>query len=158
MKISSRPATSGDIPTLLQLYGPARDEQTELREAWPIADGLAEPVDESLATIVEDQGSFLAVGTIDDVVFGFIWVTIEELLPQAGGERIGVIRLVYVADQARSVAVGEAMLDLALTWLRDAGIRRFDAVVSPGHRLAKNFFESAGFKARRITMYRRDDG
>jgi L-amino acid N-acyltransferase YncA len=65
--------------------------------------------------------------------------------------------MVYVDNPARAVAVGEAMLELALAWVRAAGIRRFDAIVSPGHRLAKNFFESAGFKARRITMYRRDD-
>ena len=157
MKVSARVATLGDIPTLTQLYGLARDEQTALREAWPIADGLAEPVDEALATILEEGGSLLAVGVIDDLVFGFIWVTIEDLLPQAQGERIGVIRLVYVAEPARMVSIGEAMLDLALTWLRAEGVRRFDAIVSPGHRLAKNFFESAGFKARRITMYRRDD-
>lgn len=157
MKVSARTATPDDLAILTTLYGPARDEQTALRDAWPIADGLAEPVADSFAAILKDPGSLLAVGLIDDVVFGFIWVKIEDLLPQAGGERIGVIRLVYVTDEARTVAVGEAMLDLALTWLRAAGIRRFDAIVSPGHRLAKNFFESAGFKARRITMYRHDD-
>jgi len=157
VKVSARPATSEDIPVLMELYGPARDEQTALREAWAIADGFAEPVADTLSEILETEDSLLAVGLIDDVTFGFIWVTIEDLLPQAGGERRGVIRMVYVDNPARAVAVGEAMLELALVWVRAAGIRRFDAIVSPGHRLAKNFFESAGFKARRITMYRRDD-
>ena len=94
---------------------------------------------------------------IDDVVFGFIWARVEQLLPQAGGERIGVVRIVYVEEEARTVGVGEAMLAATLTELRGRGIARFDAIVSPGHRLAKNFFESADFKARRITMYHRDD-
>jgi hypothetical protein len=35
-----------------------------------------------------------------------------------------------------------------------AGIGYFDAHVAPGHRLAKNFFESHGFSARRIVMHR----
>ena len=157
MIVAARLATPGDVATLTDLYGPARDEQAALREAWPIADGLAEPIDEAFTTILDDDESLLVVGTIDDVVFGFIWAKIEDLLPQAAGERIGVIRLVYVDEPARMVAVGEAMLNLALGWLRDLGIGRFDAIVSPGHRLAKNFFESAGFKARRITMYRNDN-
>jgi ribosomal protein S18 acetylase RimI-like enzyme len=67
-----------------------------------------------------------------------------------------VVRLVFVEEPARAVGVGEAMLQAALEEMRRRGIRRFDAVVSPGHRLAKNFFESAGFSARRITMYHRD--
>ena len=78
------------------------------------------------------------------------------MLPQAGGERIGVVRMVYVEDDARMVGVGAAMLDGIMSWFRSRGLRRFDAVVSPGHRLAKNFFEAAGFTARRITMYRHD--
>ena len=40
---------------------------------------------------------------------------------------------------------------------RAEGISKFDAIVSPGHRNAKNFFESQGFKARRITMNLDDD-
>jgi GNAT superfamily N-acetyltransferase len=155
--VAARGAITSDIPILTDLYGPARDEQAALREAWPIADGLAEPIDEAFTAILDDDESFLVVGTIDDVVFGFVWAKIEDLLPQAAGERIGVIRLVYVDQPARMVAVGEAMLNLALSWLRDLGISRFDAIVSPGHRLAKNFFESAGFKARRITMYHNDN-
>lgn len=158
MIVNARTATPDDIEIIADLYGPARDEQVELREPWGIADGIAEPVVETLAQILEDDESILAVGTIDEVVFGFIWARLEDLLPQAGGERIGTIRLVYVEEQARTVAVGEAMLQLVLDWLRDRGIKRFDAVVSPGHRFAKNFFESAGFKARRITMYRHEDG
>jgi ribosomal protein S18 acetylase RimI-like enzyme len=65
--------------------------------------------------------------------------------------------MVYVTEAARGVGVGEAMLEAALAALRARGVRRFDAIVSPGHRLAKNFFEAAGFSARRITMHH-DDG
>ena len=53
---------------------------------------------------------------------------------------------------ARDVGIGETMLD---RFLADYGSthRYFDAHVSPGHRLAKNFFESSGFKARHIVMF-----
>lgn len=157
MRISWRHATVTDIPRLVELYGPALAEQTELREAWAVAEGLAEPVDEAIDSLLRDDDAIVVVGLIDDLVFGFLWAHVEPLLPQAEGERIGVVRLVFVDEPARTVGVGEAMLGAALAELRERGIRRFDAIVSPGHRLAKNFFESAGFSARRITMYHRDN-
>lgn len=157
MEVSWRRADPSDVPRLVELYGPALAEQADLREAWAFAEGFVVPVDESLREAIADRDSFFAVGLIDGLVFGFIWARVEDLLPQAGGERIGVLRMVYVDPPARAVGVGEAMLDAALGDLRSRGVRRFDAVVSPGHRLAKNFYESAGFSARRITMYH-DDG
>jgi hypothetical protein len=43
-----------------------------------------------------------------------------------------------------------------LAELRQRGISKFDAHVLPGHRLAKNFFESGGFSARSIVMHHDD--
>ncbi len=156
MEISARVARQPDIDRILDLYGPAEEEQVELREAWGIADGLAAPHEQAVSSILNDPDSLLVVGMIDDVTFGFAFAQLAELLPQADGEQAGVIRLIYVAEPARAVGVGEAMLATVMEWFDQKGIKRFDAIVSPGHRLAKNFFESAGFKARRITMYRHD--
>lgn len=156
MVVTSRAVVAEDLARLIELYGPALAEQVELREAWSVAEGLPEPIDRAFLNLLTDADSILRVGLIDDVIFGLIWARIEPLLPQAGGERIGVIRIVYVEEAARTVGVGEAMLAATLNDLRSRGIKRFDAIVSPGHRLAKNFFESADFKARRITMYHRD--
>ena len=157
MVVTSRPAATEDLPRLVELYGPALAEQVELREAWSVAEGLPEPIDQAFRDVLGDADSILRVGLIDDVIFGLIWARVEPLLPQADGEKIGVVRIVYVEEEARKVGVGETMLTATLNELRSRGIRRFDAIVSPGHRLAKNFFESAGFKARRITMYHRAD-
>lgn len=156
MDVTVRPAVSADIPPLVGMYREALAEQVVLREAWGVAEGLAEPLEAAMAHLIDDADSFFRVGEIDGVGLGFIWARIEPLLPQAGDERIGVVRLVYVDPGARAVGVGESMLDDVLASMRAGGIRRFDAIVSPGHRLAKNFFESAGFSARRITMYHRD--
>ena len=158
MDIAWRRAQPEDVPEIERMYTPAEREQVSLREAWGIADGLAEPHSETLSSIIADEEeSFLAVGTIDGVTFGFTWAHLADLLPQAAGERIGVIRMIYVDEEARAVGVGEVMLAGVMEWFASKDVQRFDAIVSPGHRLAKNFFESAGFKARRITMYRRDE-
>jgi ribosomal protein S18 acetylase RimI-like enzyme len=152
-RVSVRPATPEDLDQLISLYRLLEAEMIPLEEMWPIADGLSEPLDESLAAEIESEDSVFLLGLVDDYPFGFLIARVEEMLPQASGERIGAIRFVFVDHGARQISVGEHMLDAALDELRSRGIRRFDAHVLPGHRLVKNFFESGGFSARSIIMH-----
>lgn len=156
MKVEARQATHSDIGALTRLYRSLEDEMTELHPMWPMADGLDEPVEESLSRSLDDPNTITLIGTIDGYPFGFLQARVESLLHQADGERIGSIRLIFVDHDAREVAVGEAMRDVALDMFRSRGITKFDAHVLPGHRLAKNFFEAGGFSARSIIMHHDD--
>ena len=156
MQVAARHGTPADIESIVAMYPNAAAEQVALRDMWHIADGISDPTGGSVSEMMDSDDVLVVVGTIDEVVFGFGIARIDELLPQGDGEKLGVIPVIYVVDEARQVGVAEAMLECLMTWLSERGIKRFDAVVSPGHRLAKNFFESAGFKARRITMHRHD--
>lgn len=156
MRVSARPATAADLPAVLELYRRLEDEMTPLHPMWPRRDGLAEPVEEALASAVEEPDVYLYVGEIDGVPFGFLLAWVEQSLPQADHEEVGVIRLVYTDLEAREVGVAETMRDLAMDDLRRREITRFDAHVLPGHRLAKNFFEAGGFSARSIVMHHDD--
>lgn len=158
MQSTARLATGDDLLVLSTLYRGLEAEMTALSHMWPLADGLPEPVDQSLAALVEDDDVVVVAGEIEAVVVGFLVARVEAMLPQAEGRTIGVIRLVFVDHPAREVGVGEAMLGVALDELRSRGISTFDAHVLPGHRLVKNFFESGGFKARSIVMSRSEDG
>jgi GNAT superfamily N-acetyltransferase len=129
---------------------------TALHPMWPLADGLPEPVDETFRRLLEDPEVVVALGELDGYPFGFVVARVEEILPQAGGETIGSIRLVFVEQEAREVALGETMRDYVMDLLRERGITKFDAHVLPGHRLAKNFFEAGGFSARSIIMHHDD--
>ncbi len=155
--ITARLATADDIPVLVDMYRDLEKEMLDLHTMWPLADGLAEPVDDSFARVVEDGETLVVIGSVLDYPFGFLVARVESILPQAGGEKIGSIRLVFVELEARQVAVGEAMRDLAMDLLRERGISKFDAHVLPGHRLAKNFFEAGGFSARSIVMHHDDN-
>lgn len=157
MNVTTRVASVDDVGTLESLYRDLAEEMTELHPMWPLADGLAEPIADSLHTLVEAPDAVVLVGEIDFNPFGFLVAKVEPLLPQAGGEEIGSIRLIYVERDAREVAVGEVMRDEAMDMLRARGISKFDAHVLPGHRLAKNFFEAGGFSARAIVMHHDDD-
>ena len=135
------------------MYRLLEAEQAALKSLWPVADGLAEPVEESFRAILGDADSNVVIGTIDDLPFGFMWMRLEDLLPQAAGAQVGSARLVFVEPDARGVGIGEQMITLVLDEFRSRGVDLFDSHVSPGHRLAKNFFESHGFSARRIVMH-----
>jgi len=155
--ITASLATEIDVGLLTDLYRELEREMILLHPMWPLADGLAEPVDESFREAIGDPETIVILGWVSDYPFGFLLARVEGLLPQGDGELIGSIRLVFVEEAARQVAVGEAMRNLAMDMLRARGISKFDAHVLPGHRLAKNFFEAGGFSARSIVMHHDDE-
>lgn len=153
--ITVRRAAGGDLSELVRMYRRLEGEMRDLHEMWPLADGVDEPADESLAARLESGEWFVFLGGIDEVPLGFLSCRLAPLLSQGGNERVGLIDLVFTEPEAREVGIAEAMLDAAIEVLGGAGAERFDAPVLPGHRLAKNFFERTGFSARSITMHRR---
>jgi ribosomal protein S18 acetylase RimI-like enzyme len=154
MRVGARPAARSDLGVLVSLYRGLEKEMTALHPMWPLADGLPEPADQSIAAAIDEPDTLVSLGELEGIPVGFLLARVEPLL--AEGEIIGVVRLVFVDPEAREVGVGEAMLALALDRLRQRGVTRFDAHVLPGHRLAKNFFEAAGFSARSIVMHHDD--
>jgi hypothetical protein len=44
-----------------------------------------------------------------------------------------------------------------IAWCRAHGCTGVDVMALPGHRAAKNFFEEAGFTARKLVMHHRFD-
>lgn len=158
MRVDARHATVGDLPELLRMYNELSEEQSAIREIWPYADGLHEPIETSLVPLIDEDRATAVIGEIDGVAVGFLIALEERLLQPVADRHVGVVRFIFTDHDARGVGVGAAMLDVTMKRLEDRGIEMFDARVSPGHRLAKNFFESNGFKARSITMHRSDAG
>jgi len=151
---SARPATEADLPDLGVLYEELETEMVALKPVWRLTDGLPEPIFEALAASIDDQDSGVLVGQIDDTTVGFLAWRHRALLPQATGAMAGVVELIFTTPEAREIGVGEAMISSFIDIASGRGIRLLDAIVPPGHRAAKNFFESNGFKARQIVMHR----
>jgi ribosomal protein S18 acetylase RimI-like enzyme len=154
IEIAARVGTPSDVEALVPMYRDLEAEQAALRPIWPESQGLDEPFSKSIADLIGSPDSLVVVGMIDRCVLGFLVASIEALRDRAGDRRVGVVRYIFTSGDARGVGVGQAMFDLAMDELRGRGVDVFDAIVSPGHRLAKNFFESQGFKARLIVMNR----
>lgn len=157
MRITARRAGSDDLAALETLYRSLEEEMEGLHTMWTVADGLDEPVRESLADALEEPDTIVLLGEIDGYPLGFLMARVERLLAQADGELVGAIRLIFVDEEAREVALGEEMREAAIAILRERGVTKFDAHVLPGHRLAKNFFEAGGFSARSIIMHHDDN-
>jgi ribosomal protein S18 acetylase RimI-like enzyme len=152
----ARPATDADLPALVSLYAGLLEEMTALKAVWHLADGLPEPIGDSFRGHLTDPRDTVYLGEYDGVPVGFLVWREDELLPQARGDSVATIRLIYTDPEARRVGVGEAMMGCFFEDAIERGLSLYDAVVPPGHRHAKNFFESNGFKARRIVMHRED--
>ena len=153
---SSRPASAEDIPRVVELAELMRAELGAMRggplwlerEAWPA------PLEDAYRALLGRDDALLLVGAIDDAVIAFAAVVVEEL---RSGARLGVITDLFVEPEAREVGVGEVMADALVEHCRAAGCLGVDAAALPGHRAAKNFFETHGFTARALTMHRRFD-
>ncbi len=155
VRVTVREATVDDVDELQRLYRLLEAEMQALETMWNRDDALAEPVAESLRAAIEDPQHHLLLGLIDGVPVGFILGQERSMLPHTG-ESVGAIRLVFTEVPARGVGVGEATRNAVLDEFRSAGLTKFDAHVLPGHRMAKNFFEAAGFSARHIVMHHDD--
>jgi GNAT superfamily N-acetyltransferase len=101
--------------------------------------------------LLTDPDRRILVGTLDGVATG---VAACRLAVRADGSRTGVLDACYVEPGARGMGLGHLLAEEALRWFRDTGCVGVDGVALPGDRVAKQFFESVGFKARMLTMHR----
>ncbi len=119
---------------------------------WAAHDALPTATPELLTSRLETTDLATLVGTLDGAVLAYGFAHIEPLGPTG---RLGVIDELFVLEPARAVGLGETLLRALVDWCTAAGVTHgIDATALPGDRLAKNFFESAGFKARRLIMHK----
>ena len=78
------------------------------------------------------------MGTLDDVVLAY---GLAHLTTVRDGRTLAVIDELLVAEPARAVGLGEAVLAALVAWAADHGALGVDATALPGDRTAKNFFE-----------------
>jgi ribosomal protein S18 acetylase RimI-like enzyme len=151
---STRPATAEDIPRVVELAELMRAELGAMRGGalWLERDAWPEPLEDAYQALLGRPDARMVLGTLDDVVVAFGAVVVEQL---RSGARLGVITDLFVEAEAREVGVGEVLADALVEHCRTEGCLGVDATALPGHRAAKNFFETHGFTARALAMHRR---
>ena len=153
MTEAARAASSEDLPRLAELARAAIEELSATKggELWARREARREPVEESLAADLADDGTLVLAGTIDDAVVGYAVARTETL---ADGNVLARVTDLYAEPEAREVGVGEALLETVVKWATERRCAGIDSLVLPGNRETKNFFESFGLVARAIVVHR----
>jgi GNAT superfamily N-acetyltransferase len=149
-----RTAVVSDVDRLVELVGEFRSAAADQRGAvttWVGDPGGSLPAASAaaVAPYLSDAGRTALVGSLDDWVAGMALCRVDS----DGGGRRGVLDACFVEPGAREVGLGRLLLDTALVWFRAEGCTGVDGSALPGDRDAKQFFESAGFKARLLVMH-----
>ena len=154
---SVRPARGSDAAVWRELMGllvaSSRDhrgrQETDM-DSWTL--GPSGPPLDDLGALLAHPSSVVLMGCLDAVP---VALAVAEIGKPAEGERTGYLYLCFVEEGARQVGLGRLLVDEVLTVLRESGCTSVDGWALPGDRATKNQFESAGFKARLITMHRK---
>ena len=149
-----RQASTGDLDRIGELVTEFAADRAARRGADLIhpADGGGVPPDPtgaSLAAYVVEPTRLALVGTLDDWVAGVALCRVDV----EAGERRGMLDACFVEPGAREVGLGHLLLEQSLEWFTAQRCNGVDGTAFPGDRLAKSFFESAGFKARLLVMH-----
>jgi GNAT superfamily N-acetyltransferase len=149
----ARPATHADVGRLVVLSRQAADELTPMRGGalWSARDARPEPLDVAFPELLDRDDTCVVAGTIDTVVIGF---GVGRLEPLRDGRLLGIIDELFVEPEARSIGVGDAVVEVLLDFFNAHGCIGADALALPGNRATKNFFEQHGFVARSLVMHR----
>jgi N-acetylglutamate synthase-like GNAT family acetyltransferase len=149
---AARRATADDLPAIVGLAAELRDELTPMRGGglWAVTAAYPDPLHGSFDELLARDDACLVVGTIDGVVVGFGACAVAVL---RDGTRLGEVTELFVTEEARAVSVGESILSALVAFCREQDCSGVDAFALPGHRIAKNFFETAGFTARALVMH-----
>ena len=129
---AARPATADDLDSIVNVAERVRAEQHGARGAalFAVREGGLWPPRGRLTAAVEAEDTIVVVGTYDDVVFGYGVAVIEPLLD---GGLLGDLKDFAVEPDARSVGIGEAMMNELVDRLRARGCYR-DRLPGPARR------------------------
>jgi GNAT superfamily N-acetyltransferase len=148
---AARHAAVEDLAQLHRLVELSRADR--LNERGGVVLELLDPRPAVDGARIADDRVLLALGLYADVAFGYAHAEVIDV------DAATIVRLydVFVEPEARSVGIGEALLEMVFEWARHKGAGAIDSVVLPGNREGKNFFERFGLVARAIHVYRAVD-
>lgn len=119
-----------------------------------VTEAASEPLEDHLLELIADPEAFVVVGIWEGAVVGYGWA---RWIVRQDSSPIARIDELFVTPKARSVGVGESLFGALMMWAREQGLVAVDAFVLPGHREAKNFFETFKMTAHGLIVHTRLD-
>ncbi|MFV0315768.1 MAG: GNAT family N-acetyltransferase [Microthrixaceae bacterium] len=171
--MGTRPATAGDVETLVTMHTDALEESRNSRGGLNLSAELSRGIDttaaaESIGSELHDADVEVIVGTLspkgrqepmsgpdEEAVLGYCVVDTAPRRPD--GPPIAPtarLRELWVEPGARRIGLGSALLEAAIEVAVDRGCAGIESVALPGDRATKNFFEDHAMVARAIIVHR----
>ncbi len=135
-----RPAIPADLPALLDLYAELAGTRSE---ALPARGSTAAEVFDQ---ILSHPGRTVLVAAQGPRLVGTAEVLVAANLTH-GGRPWALVESVVVAEEARRLGVGAALLETATAIARDAGCYRMQLVSRDERKEAHAFYRRIGFEA-----------
>ena len=149
-----RPAEPGDAAALVRLGSDVGSEP----EGWLISGGWrgAGAERRHLRAVGRSRDSAVFVAEADEGIVGRLSVARDAHPASRHVADLGLI----VAASHRRRGIGSALLDAAVTWARQVGVRKLELHVFPHNEPAIALYEKYGFRREgyRSEHYRREDG
>ena len=153
-EIVIRPATERDrdfivglVPSLLEFGSPV------WRDAGALRSGFGALLGRALGS-QDHRRALLIAQTTDEAPLGFISLKVVENIE--GGERAHVADLA-VADSARRMGVGSALMKAGEAWARDRGFDLLSLDVWSTNDAALAFYRHAGYSVNSLSLIKRLD-
>jgi ribosomal protein S18 acetylase RimI-like enzyme len=154
--IAIRPATRADLPALGRLgalllrthyqFDPQRfmapEGDTESGYAWFLGTQLGE--DDVVVLVAEQQAS----------VIGYVYAGLEPQSWKELREACGFIHDVVVDERGRQMGAATALMEAAVSWLREHGAPRVVLWTAHQNEAAQRLFDRLGFRRTMVEMTR----
>jgi GNAT superfamily N-acetyltransferase len=92
------------------------------------------------------EGSLVLVAESNGDVVGM--VSVQTLVSTAEGGRVGLVEDLVVNGRFRSQGIGRRLLAEAVSWARNAGLKRLQLLADQANAPAMRFYQHAGWKNR----------
>lgn len=100
---------------------------------------------------------FVFIASDGDAVVGFVAGRIRSLLAHFGGQPVGAMTEIFVAESHRRVGVGKDLLATGIDWFRERGIHRVDLPVLAQSTGAREFYRRLGWVEELVQMVWQDE-
>lgn len=100
---------------------------------------------------LHDASNHVIVAGLDGAVLGYAHASLRPL-PIGTPNAIAQVHSISVADGAREVGLGEALVSELVNWATGRGATAIEAEALPGDRQTKNLFERVGLVARLLVV------
>ncbi len=149
---SARFAKQEDLGTFRTLHAMSRSLIADHKggDYWLDKEAFQNSGESLFIEVQQSESSVCIMGLYDDYPVGFLIGEIHNLLGAIAVD----IREVFVEPDARSVGVGETMMDALSEWAHTQSATYLTSRALPGDRALKNFFERYRITARLIEVVR----